>query len=219
MAGMKPSAALAIAVTCLAWSALSAGQDQRVEIRVSQARPETLGLLDLDGSGAWTVSNGLLILERPGTPAGPIRRPAALAIFKTPPLGRISLEVQLRSTAPVDVVNRDLELVFGYESPTRFYYVHLAGIVDDAHNGVFLVDHANRRRIDKKTTPPQLRDQAWHQVRLERDGESGRIQVYVDGSSQAAWDLSDLTIPAGRAGLGSFDDTGEFKEITLIGNR
>jgi hypothetical protein len=32
-----------------------------------------------------------------------------------------------------------------------------------------------------------------------------------------AWDLVDATIPSGRVGLGSFDDTGEFRNVTVTG--
>ena len=64
--------------------------------------------------------------RRPASPAGPIRRPGALAILKTPPLGDASIDVELRSDAPEDVIRRDLLLVAGWQSPTRLYYVHLS---------------------------------------------------------------------------------------------
>ena len=169
----------------------------------------------LDGSGTWISSSGLLILQKPGAPSGAIRRPAALAILDTAPVERASFQLELRCTAPIDVVHRDLEVIFGYESPTRFYYAHLSGITDAVHNGVFLVYDADRRRIDAGTTPPVLRDQAWHRVRLEWTGATGRIQIYVDDSAAPAFDLTDATIRAGRVGVGSFDDTGEFRRITL----
>jgi hypothetical protein len=171
----------------------------------------------LDGSGTWISSAGLLILQKPGAPSGPIRRPAALALLDTPPLERASFQLELRCTAPLDVVHRDLEVIFGYESPTRFYYAHLSGITDAVHNGVFLVYDADRRRIDAGTTPPVLRDQEWHRVRLEWTGATGRIQIYVDDSAAPAFDLTDATIRAGRVGVGSFDDTGEFRRISLNG--
>ncbi len=212
---------LLAATVALATGALlpvAARQDD-VTVRASFASAEHIADWDLDGSGRWTMGNGLLILATPGVPSGPIRRPAAIAILKTPPLVRATVQAQMRSTAPLDVVNRDLEIVFGYESPTRFYYVHLAGITNDVHNGVFLVAGADRRRLDPGTTPPQLKDQNWHGVRLERDGSTGRVQVYVDGSRTPAWDLVDATIRGGRVGLGSFDDTGEFRDVVVKGSR
>ena len=178
-------------------------------------RPADLGQWDLDGSGMWEISNHLLILSKAGVPAGPIRRPAALAILKGSAAPHVTVEADIRSTAPIDVVNRDLEIVFGYQSPTRFYYVHLAGITNDVHNGVFLVADADRKRIDAGTTPPQLKDRSWHHVRLERDDASGRIQVFVDRSASPGWDIVDKTLTGGLVGLGSFDDTGEFRNVAV----
>jgi hypothetical protein len=191
----------------------------RVSFRPQLTGPDALAQLSLDGSGSWTITDGKLVLEKAGTPAGPIRRPAALAIFKTDPLKRVSLKVEVRSTAPQDVIRRDLNLIFGYESPSRFYYVHLSGITDDVHHGIFLVADADRRRIDDGKGKPQLKDQNWHRVRLERDGATGRIEIYVDGSKAPVLAASDTTIPVGRVGLGSFDDTGEFRKIEITGSK
>lgn len=180
--------------------------------------PADLAQWDLDGSGSWRVQNGSLVLEVAGKPEGPIRRPAALAILKTAPLRRVTMQVQVRSTAPLDVPRRDLDLIFGYESPKRFYYVHLSAITDSVHNGIFLVADADRRRIDAGTGQPQLKDQNWHSVRLERNGGSGVIQVFVDGSKAPVLTASDTTLRAGRVGVGSFDDTGEFRRMSVSGS-
>lgn len=191
----------------------------RVSFRPQFTSPDALAQLSLDGSGSWTVTDGKLVLDKAGKPAGPIRRPAALAIFKTDPFKQVTLKAEVRSTAPQDVIRRDLNLVFGYESPSRFYYVHLSGITDDVHHGIFLVADADRRRIDDGKGQPQLKDQNWHRVRLERDGATGRIEIYVDGSKGPVLVASDTTIRAGRVGLGSFDDTGEFRKIEITGSK
>ena len=182
------------------------------------ATPDTLSRFTLDGSGTWEVKDHLLVLTKAGTPAGPIRRPSALAILKADPLVRATVQVEMRSTAPEEVKNRDLEIIFGYESPSRFYYVHLAGITDPNHNGVFLVDNKDRRRIDDGTALPQLKDREWHRARLERDGSTGRIDIFVDDSKQPVLKATDATIPSGRIGLGSFDDTGEFRNLSVTGS-
>jgi hypothetical protein len=179
--------------------------------------PDALTRFTLDGSGTWEVADGKLILSKAGTPAGPIRRPAALAILQSEPLFRATVQVEMRSTAALDVKNRDLEIIFDYASPKRFYYVHLAGITDPVHNGIFLVDGKDRRRIDDGTAPPQLTDREWHRVRLERDAETGRIEVFVDGADQPSLKATDTSIRGGRVGLGSFDDTGEFRRFGVAG--
>jgi hypothetical protein len=171
----------------------------------------------LDESGEWRLTGGVLALVKEGTPAGPIRRPAALAILKSEPFGRVTLELDVRSTAPVDLAVRDVNLVVGYESPTRFYYVHLSGVTGAVHNGIFVVADADRRRIDPGTTPPLLKDLAWHRVKVERDPASGRIDVFVDDLTKPAMSAVDTTIRSGRVGVGSFDETGEFRNIVVTG--
>ena len=141
-------------------------------------------------------------------PAGPIRRPGALAILKTPALGDSSIDVELRSDAPEDVIHRDLLLVAGWQSPTRHYYVHLSAVRDNVHNGIFIVDDADRRRIDDKSDRPALKDRAWHTARLVRTASTGRLEVFVDGETTPIMTATDRAIPSGRLGVGSFDDTG-----------
>jgi hypothetical protein len=173
---------------------------------------------EVDGSGSWRCSDGKLILFKAGVPSGPIRRPAALALLKTKPFQHVTIEAEIRSTAPVDVVRRDLDIVIAYESPTRFYYVHLAGIMDDVHNGIFLVNNADRVRIDSGNGKPQLTDLSWHHVRVTRDRVSGQISVYVDKSKKPVLQAVDTTICCGKVGFGSFDDTGEIRRIVISGS-
>jgi hypothetical protein len=194
---------------------------RRDEVRITP-RLEGAGALQqwtLDGTGTWAISDARLVLTKAGTPGGGIRRPAALAIFNGPAFRRATISAALRSTAPVETTNRDLEFIVGYQSPTRFYYVHLAGITNDVHNGIFLVADADRKRIDPGTTPPQLKDQRWHEARAVWDGESGSIDVYVDGSKTPVMHAVDRTLTSGQVGVGSFDDTGEFKNIAIVGSR
>jgi hypothetical protein len=207
---------LALITAALAGVTLHAAQ-KPFSSRPDLSAPDALSRFTLDGSGSWGVKDRMLILEKAGTPGGPIRRPSALAVLQSDPLVRATVQVELRSTAPEEVKNRDLEIIFGYESPTRFYYVHLAGITDANHNGIFLVDNKDRRRIDDGTAAPQLKDREWHRVRLERDGTTGRIEVFVDGTAQPALRATDTAVEAGRVGLGSFDDTGEFRGFSVSG--
>ncbi|MBW3554543.1 MAG: hypothetical protein KY466_13595 [Gemmatimonadetes bacterium] len=190
-----------------------------LSIRPDLADPGNTSEWILDGSGSWAVRDGMLVLYEPGIPDGPIRRPAALAILRTEPLRRATVRAEVQSTAPVGVSQRDLQVVVGYQSATRFYYVHLAGVTDAVHNGIFLVADADRRRIDSGTGLPQLTDEAWHDVRVEWDGNAGTIEVYVDGSAGPVLEARDATLKQGRVGFGSFDDTGEFREIRVAGTK
>jgi hypothetical protein len=209
---------IAFLASALALLPIPGRAQQPAIVRPDLGSPQRIADWTLDGSGTWDVADGSLRLVKAGTPGGPIRRPAALAILKSDPFTKLTLEAEIKSTAPVDLPVRDVELIFGYESPTRFYYVHLAGITNAVHNGIFVVADADRRRLDTPDSVPQMKDQAWHRVRLERDPSTGRIEIFVDGSTTPALKATDTTIAAGRVGFGSFDETGEFRNIVITGS-
>jgi hypothetical protein len=211
-------AAVVLAATCGAAGVAAAQAPARpVSVRPDLSSPQRLDDWTLDGSGAWAIRDGQLLLEKAGVPAGPIRRPGALAILKSPPLADATLDVELQSHAAESVVHRDLLLVAGWQSPSRLYYVHLSAVRDNVHNGIFIVDGADRKRIDERSDRPALRDRAWHTVRLVRTPATGRIEVFVDGETEPIMTATDRTIPSGRLGVGSFDDTGAFRGIRVQG--
>ena len=185
----------------------------QVKIDISEARG--LRDWDLDGNGAWTVRGKTLVLEKAGVPGGPIRRPAAIAVYRKEAPASFVFEVDVRSTAPVDLPVRDVLLIFGYQSPTQFYYVHLAAKTDPVHNGIFLVNNADRRRLDDPTASPRLTDQAWHRIRLERRVESGSIRVFFGEDRTPLLSARDGTLAAGRVGVGSFDETAQFRAFDV----
>lgn len=191
--------------------------DVTVAPQISEARG--LEDWDLDGNGGWAVRGDVLVLEKAGVPQGKIRRPAALAILKSDPVTDLTFRAEVKSTAPTDLAVRDVQIVFGYQSPSRFYYVHLSAKTDAVHNGIFLVDNADRRRLDTLDSKAPLTDQAWHRVRLERTVETGRIAVYFDEQPEPVLSIVDKTLTWGRVGIGSFDETGEFRNVRLTGRK
>jgi hypothetical protein len=204
-------------ILCLATLSTSVTSQQKSTFKPDLSHSKSISAWILDGSGSWNIEAGKLVLFKAGVPSGPIRRPAALAILKTKPFRRVTVEADIHSTAPLDTVRRDLDIIVGYESPSRFYYIHLAGISDNVHNGIFLVNNSNRVRIDSGKGKPQLKDSTWHHVRVERDGVKGVITVYVDRGKTPVLEALDTTIPRGQVGFGSFDDTGEFRHIVVSG--
>jgi hypothetical protein len=205
-------------ITCaVALAVLAQAPDVTVAPQISEARG--LSDWDLDGNGGWTVRGDVLVLEKAGVPQGKIRRPAALAILKSEPVTDLTFRAEVKSTAPADLAVRDVQIVFGYQSPSRFYYVHLSAKTDAVHNGIFLVDNADRRRLDALDSKAPLTDQAWHRVRLERTVDTGRIAVYFDEQPEPVLSVIDTTLTWGRVGIGSFDETGEFRNVRLTGRK
>ena len=173
----------------------------------------------LEEASEWEQYADTLSLVRSGRVPNGIRRPASVAtVAGTNHIGSFTMRAEVRSTQDLDVVGRDVVVVFGYQSPTRFYYAHLSN--DNTimpHNGIFIVDGADRRRIDEQwpLAPPKalMDDSKWHDVRLERDVFSGRILLYMDHSRTPLMTATDTTFVHGALGFGSFDDTGMIRSL------
>lgn len=194
---------------------------EHVELRPTLSPASLAAEWTLDGSGSWAVRDGVLALFSAGKPGGAIRRPSALALVTGPDLVDTTLEVEVRSTAELPAITprRDALLVVGYQSASRFYYVHLSAARDDVHNGIFVVNDADRRRIDSRSEVTPLVDQAWHRARLVRIPSIGRIEVYVDNRAEPIMVATDSTLGWGRVGVGSFDDTAEFRRVVVRGSK
>lgn len=191
----------------------------KATIRPEISEKRGLADFDLDGNGGWAVRGNVIVLEKAGVPEGKIRKPAALAILKSEPLTDFTYSIELKSTAPVDLAVRDVQLVIDYQSPAQFYYIHLSAKTDAVHNGIFIVNNADRKRIDEPTSRARIVDQNWHRVRLERNATTGSIAVFIDDDKTPALSVVDKTLRSGRVGFGSFDETGEFRNIQLIGTK
>ena len=128
------------------------------------------------------------------------------------------LDVKARSTA-ADTPYRDLCFVLGYQDPSHFYYVHLAKQADDHHNSIFLVDGKPRASIVETRNQGVPWDDGWHHVRIVRRVKDGLIEVFFDDMARPVMTAHDKTFTHGRIGLGSFDDTGQFDDFQVWGER
>lgn len=60
-------------------------------------------------------------------------------------------------------------------------------------------------------------DREYHTIRIVRDAEAGTIDVYADNMDAPIMHTVDKTFIGGAIGVGSFDDTGYFNEVTVWG--
>jgi hypothetical protein len=142
------------------------------------------------------------------------RSPTHIALLDTPEVAIFELNVRLRSTEP-DYGHRDACLFFGWQSPDRYYYAHLAKAMDDRANQIFIVNEADRAKISLTTTKGTPWDDGWHWLRLRRNSESGLIQVFYDDMTTPVMTANDKTFPKGKIGVGSFDDRIDVAEVIL----
>jgi hypothetical protein len=146
------------------------------------------------------------------------RSPLNYALVKDLVVGDFVLEAKVRSTAR-DYGHRDVCLFFGWQSPEKFYYAHLAKKADDHANQVFLVNDKPRVKISKTTTAGTNWTDGWHRVKVVRKVADGTIEVYFDDMKKPVMTAVDKSFTWGQVGVGSFDDTAEWREVRLTGEK
>ncbi len=140
------------------------------------------------------------------------RRPVQFALLKGVNVGSFSFQAQVRRE------HRSLLMVFNYVDTLHFYYTHLSvdpGTKVEVHNWIFIVDGGPRHRIAGTEAAPVLPDTNWHKIRVQRDIQSGSIEVFVDAERAPRFSVIDRTFTCGQLGLGSFDETGDFADVRL----
>jgi hypothetical protein len=158
------------------------------------------------------------LFDKAGSYQPPHRSPVNIALLKDVAVGDFDLTVRLLSTHP-DYGHRDVVLVFGYQDPAHFYYVHLAPEADDHANQIFIVNDAPRKKISLTTTEGTKWDDQWHTIRVSRSTKEGTIQVFFDDLDKPVMTAKDDTFTWGQVGIGSFDDTADFEVVEVRGEK
>jgi hypothetical protein len=148
----------------------------------------------------------------------PHRSPFNISLLNDVTAGDFVYDAKVLSTHE-DYGHRDACLVFGYQDAGHFYYVHFGRKTDDHANQIFIVNGADRKKISTKTTKGTPWDEKWRQVRIRRNAASGSIEVFFDDMSTPVMTAVDKTFPSGRFGLGSFDDTTDWDDVVIRGNK
>lgn len=172
----------------------------------------------------WQFPGDQVILAERGDNPGPPRRPFEYATLTSgPEFATVQIDAEVRIDEPVTRNDRDVVILFGFRSNTEFYYTHLSQ--DNTiypHNGIFVVNNADRLRIDHQWNgsigaEPSIRDTEWHRIRVRHCVETGEIAVYVDDLERPRMTATDKTFDSGRVGFGSFDNFGRLRGLTLTG--
>jgi hypothetical protein len=139
-----------------------------------------------------------------------------VALLKDVAFGEMELTARVRSTHP-DYGHRDAVIVFGYQDPAHFYYVHLGKQADDHANQIFIVDDAPRTKISITSTSGTNWDDNWHTVRVVRRPADGTIEIYYDDMQKPVMTAKDSKFAWGGIGVGTFDDTSDWDDIVVRG--
>ncbi len=169
-------------------------------------RPEVWEFTD---PAAWTVRSDELELHGKSDYEPPHRSPLSLALMREFEFEDFELRVRARSTCR-EYAHRDLVIVFAWRDPAHYVYAHLATRADQNAHQVMLVDGAPRRPVTDERTEGVVWGDDWHDLRLLRREES--VVVFFDDER-----VMTATVPPGpgRVGLGSFDDTGVFRDFVV----
>ncbi len=142
------------------------------------------------------------------------RRPFQQAIAETPPFAEVTLEADVKRDAT------SLILVYAWKDANHFNYAHLsvdAPAKQPVHNGIFHVYGGDRVRISNEKGPGALPTQDWTHVKLHYTARTGEVQVEVNGQPFESLHAVDLSLGAGRVGIGSFFETAQFKNVKITG--
>lgn len=171
----------------------------------------------------WRVVNdgGSMVYEliAPGE-KGAVRAPTSLSLWTGHDVTSFEFSGRVRCHTDPATAVRDMCILFHFQDPTHFYYVHFAASSDEVHNIIGLVDGSDRVKINAEPAGAsvfRLTDREWHAFKVVCDAETGEIRAYLDDMTKPILTARDQTLGHGLVGVGSFDDTGAFDDLKLRG--
>jgi hypothetical protein len=160
------------------------------------------------------VKQNVLSLFKQSNYKPPVRSPLNIAWINDLKVSHFVLEAKCRITTEL-IPHRDLCFFLAGVDASHMIYCHVSQQEDKIHNQIHLVDGKDREPITVKHSKGTPWDDKYHTVKITRD-EAG-VSVYFDGKLLMTTDRKDL--PVGKLGVGSFDDLGNFAEITVWGKK
>jgi hypothetical protein len=149
----------------------------------------------------------------------PFRSPPNVALLKDVTVGDFEITAKVQSTNPGAGPHRDMCVIWGYQDPSHFYYVHFGAVNTPDTNScqVFIVNDAARTPITVKQTEGTPWNDGWIDVKVTRNVETGETNVYFDDMTEPLMTAKDTTFKWGQVGLGTFDDNGNWDDFVLRG--
>ena len=157
------------------------------------------------------------LFDKTARTSPPHRSPFNFVLLQNQSFGDVSITASVQTTTQA-YGHRDTVVIFGYQDPAHFYYVHFGEKADNHAGQVFIVNDAPRTKISTlETTGIPWRENVWHTLRVTRTAADGMIRVYFDDMHTAIMEAKDTTFGPGQVGFGSFDDTARFDDIIITG--
>jgi len=169
----------------------------------------------VDQSSDWTVENNALRLLNKAEPAaGKPRRPTKIALVESASYRKVTIDADVKRNG------KSVILVYGWQDADHYNYAHISS--DEAskvrvHNGMFHVFGGDRVRMSGFDGPASLPTPDWTPVRLVFDGDTGLCYVEVNGQRNPSLEAVDMDLKWGRVGFGSFNETGDIRNLKITG--
>ena len=184
------------------------------------SKPDAIKDFVMTDPSAWKVSTEdrpALELTKQSKYKPPFRSPVNIALIAGKVFGDCIIEADCLQTGR-EYGHRDMCIFYGFQSPSKFYYTHIASAADPHAHNCFLVNDAARVAIAKETTKGvEWGLGVWQKVRIERKVSDGTIRVFFNDMEKPIMTAQDKTHGAGLVGFGSFDDTGKVTNIRIWG--
>ncbi|MBS0210685.1 MAG: hypothetical protein JSS27_17215 [Planctomycetes bacterium] len=180
---------------------------------------DAVGDFQMTDAAAWKHAlednRGALELFKQSKYKPPYRSPVNIALVRDLRVGDVVIEADCLQTGK-EYGHRDMVIFFGFQSPSQYYYTHIATKADDHANNIFIVNDAARLKISKVSNEGNNWGlNVWHRVRVHRQVSDGSIRVYFDDLTKPIMVAEDKTFGTGWLGFGSFDDTGKVSNIRV----
>lgn len=171
----------------------------------------------------WEIAEAdgghVLRLKTPGALREGVRRPGEYALLRGDGWRDVTIDARVKSLRPSTLKGRDVVVVFGWRDDTHFYYAHLSNDSNGTTHNVIMKVHGDQRTALQSPARPEARlSDGWHNVRVEHRAD-GTIRVFHGDRTVPLMTAHDPDYPSGRVGLGTFDDTAEFDDVKVTGER
>jgi hypothetical protein len=164
----------------------------------------------------WSGSAELLKMLTPYPDPKPLpRRPTQYAVAQTGPFEEVTVEVEVKRIGKGSLI-----LVYAWRDESHFNSAHLSPAPPSkqpVHSGMFHVYGGDRVRISNTEGPATLAGEDWTPVRLVYSARTHLCEVTVNGAKIPSMRAVDLSLGAGKVGLGSFFNTAEFRKLRIQG--
>jgi hypothetical protein len=151
----------------------------------------------------------------------PFRSPPNVALLKDVIVGDFEITAKVQSTNPGAGPHRDMCVVWGYQDPSHFYYVHFGAVNTPDTNScqIFIVNDAARTPVTVKQVEGTPWNDGWIDVKVTRNVETGETNVYFINMDEPIMTAKDTKFAWGQVGLGTFDDNGNWDNFVLKGKK